>query len=193
MRRSANLLGRSMREKKPQGGLRAGPKRGRPSLPSPEEGRRLVAAFMSIRDAAAREKIISLVERKSRIDKYSKSLVTVRMRFWIEAGLVALSGLLTILTLFSRDWIEALTGFDPDNQDGLLSGRSSPHCFSSTPCCPSPPSPIGAAFIRARFSRADDEALMRGRHTLGDADGGRSDRGASKARVARCAAKYTTP
>jgi hypothetical protein len=42
----------------------------------------------------------------------------VRMRFWLEAGLAALCGFLAILTLFTRDWIEALTGFDPDNHNG---------------------------------------------------------------------------
>ena len=42
----------------------------------------------------------------------------VRIRFWIEAGLAALCGFLAILTLFTRDWIEALTGFDPDDHNG---------------------------------------------------------------------------
>ena len=110
-----------MAEKETQGGLRfllAGPKRGGASLPSPEESRRLVAAFMGVKDAAAREKIISLVERKSRIDEDSKSPVSVRMRFWIETGLAALSGFLTVLTLFTRDWIEAVTGLDLDNHGG---------------------------------------------------------------------------
>ena len=42
----------------------------------------------------------------------------LRMRFRIEAGLASLSGLLAILTIFSHDWIEALTGFDPDERSG---------------------------------------------------------------------------
>ena len=42
----------------------------------------------------------------------------LRVRFWVEAGLAALCALLAILTLFTRDWIEALTGFDPDNHNG---------------------------------------------------------------------------
>jgi hypothetical protein len=45
---------------------------------------------------------------------------TVRIRFWLEAGLAVLSGSLAILTLFWRDWIEALTGFDPDHHNGSL-------------------------------------------------------------------------
>jgi len=44
----------------------------------------------------------------------------VRIRFWIEAGLAALCGFLAILTLFTRDWIEALTGFDPDDHNGSI-------------------------------------------------------------------------
>ena len=65
-----------------------------PSPPSAEEGRRLVAAFAPARTSS------------------------VRVRFWVEAGLAALCGFLGILTLFTRDWIEALTGFDPDSHNG---------------------------------------------------------------------------
>ena len=43
---------------------------------------------------------------------------SIRARLWIEGGLATLSGFLAILTLFTRDWIEALTGFDPDNHNG---------------------------------------------------------------------------
>jgi hypothetical protein len=42
----------------------------------------------------------------------------VRVRFWFEAGLASFCGFLAILTLFWRDWIEALTGFDPDHHSG---------------------------------------------------------------------------
>ncbi len=75
-----------------------------PSPSSAEEGGRLVAAFT--------ESPASISTRSSR------KVSTVRMRFWIEAGLAALSGLLGVLTLFTRDWIEALTGFDPDKHNG---------------------------------------------------------------------------
>lgn len=43
---------------------------------------------------------------------------SIRARLWVEGGLAALSGFLAILTLFTRDWVEALTGFDPDNHNG---------------------------------------------------------------------------
>jgi hypothetical protein len=43
---------------------------------------------------------------------------SVRGWFWVEAGPAAIAGFLAILTLFSQDWIEALTGFDPDSHDG---------------------------------------------------------------------------
>jgi hypothetical protein len=43
---------------------------------------------------------------------------TVRLRFWLETGLAGLTGALAIVTLFWRDWIEALTGFDPDHHNG---------------------------------------------------------------------------
>jgi hypothetical protein len=38
-----------------------------PSSPSTKEGRRLVVAFMAIKDAAVRDALISLIERISRI------------------------------------------------------------------------------------------------------------------------------
>ena len=43
---------------------------------------------------------------------------SLRMRFWFEAGLASACGALALLTLFLRDWIEALTGFNPDRGNG---------------------------------------------------------------------------
>jgi hypothetical protein len=42
----------------------------------------------------------------------------VRARFWLEAVLAVLCGGLAVLTVFWRDWIEAVTGFDPDHHNG---------------------------------------------------------------------------
>jgi hypothetical protein len=42
---------------------------------------------------------------------------TIRARFWFEAGLTSLCGFLAVLTGFWQDWIEALTGFDPDHHN----------------------------------------------------------------------------
>jgi len=43
---------------------------------------------------------------------------TVRARFWLESGLAGLCAVLATATVFWRDWIEALTGFDPDHHNG---------------------------------------------------------------------------
>jgi hypothetical protein len=43
-----------------------------------------------------------------------------RPRFWIQSGLAVLSGLLCVLTLVRRDWIEAIFGVDPDAHSGAL-------------------------------------------------------------------------
>lgn len=42
------------------------------------------------------------------------------IRFWVEAGLSVSCGFLFLLTLLWRDWIEAVTGFDPDHHSGFL-------------------------------------------------------------------------
>jgi hypothetical protein len=44
----------------------------------------------------------------------------VRSRFWVEAALAALASALGVLTLIAPDWIEALTGVDPDAHSGSL-------------------------------------------------------------------------
>jgi hypothetical protein len=41
----------------------------------------------------------------------------LRPRFWVEAGTAIASGLLAVVTLFWKDWIE-VTGWDPDNHSG---------------------------------------------------------------------------
>jgi hypothetical protein len=44
----------------------------------------------------------------------------VRARFWPETALASACGFLAVLTVFWRDWIEALTGVDPDRHSGSL-------------------------------------------------------------------------
>ncbi len=53
----------------------------------------------------------------------------------IEASLAVLTGVLGILTLFWRDWIEALTGWNPDHHSGSLEiGLISVLLISSVGC-----------------------------------------------------------
>jgi hypothetical protein len=44
----------------------------------------------------------------------------VRRRFWIETGLALVSGLLALLTLLWKDWIELVFKVDPDASSGAL-------------------------------------------------------------------------
>jgi uncharacterized membrane protein len=44
----------------------------------------------------------------------------VRPIFWVEAGLAAITGVLAIITPFFPDWIEAVSGWDPDQHDGSV-------------------------------------------------------------------------
>lgn len=45
---------------------------------------------------------------------------TIRARFWLEIALASLSLFLAVMTVFWRDWVEALTGFDPDRHSGSV-------------------------------------------------------------------------
>ena len=41
-------------------------------------------------------------------------------RFWVEAILAGLGLILFVVTLFTREWFELLTGLDPDGGSGSL-------------------------------------------------------------------------
>jgi hypothetical protein len=43
-----------------------------------------------------------------------------RRRFWIEAGAASITGLLCIITPIWPDWIEIISGWDPDQHDGSV-------------------------------------------------------------------------
>jgi len=42
------------------------------------------------------------------------------LKFWIGSGAAIASGVLGILTIVSKEWIEVLFGADPDGGSGLL-------------------------------------------------------------------------
>ncbi len=43
-----------------------------------------------------------------------------RPLFWIEIGLAAITGLLALITPIVPDWIEVISGWDPDQRDGSV-------------------------------------------------------------------------
>jgi len=44
----------------------------------------------------------------------------LRGRFWVEAALAVIAGLLTVLTIAVPEWIEVAFNIDPDQGSGLL-------------------------------------------------------------------------
>jgi hypothetical protein len=45
---------------------------------------------------------------------------TLRWRFWLETSIAIVTGILFVVTLLLRDWIEIVFGVDPDNRSGAL-------------------------------------------------------------------------
>ena len=43
-----------------------------------------------------------------------------RPLFWIEVGLAAITGVLALITPICPDWIEFVSGWDPDQHDGSV-------------------------------------------------------------------------
>lgn len=44
----------------------------------------------------------------------------LRYRFWIESILGSGAGILTLVTIIRRDWIESIFGIDPDKGNGSI-------------------------------------------------------------------------
>jgi hypothetical protein len=44
----------------------------------------------------------------------------LRRRFWVEAALASAAGILCLITPIWPDWIEMVSGWDPDQHDGSV-------------------------------------------------------------------------
>ncbi len=44
----------------------------------------------------------------------------LRPIFWLETGMATITGILFVITLVWRDWIEIVFNIDPDNRNGSL-------------------------------------------------------------------------
>lgn len=44
----------------------------------------------------------------------------MRSRFWLETGMGTITGILFVITLMWRDWIEIVFGVTPDSGNGWL-------------------------------------------------------------------------
>jgi hypothetical protein len=44
----------------------------------------------------------------------------LKWRFWLETGVAIATGVMLVITLVRRYWIEVVFGIDPDNSSGTL-------------------------------------------------------------------------
>jgi len=61
---------------------------------------------------------MSLGDHNRRDLFWSDTAMRVRARFWFEALLAALTSSVFVLTIVSRNWIEAVFAIDPDRSSG---------------------------------------------------------------------------
>jgi hypothetical protein len=54
------------------------------------------------------------------------------IRFWIEAAMASITGVLAILTLIWKDWIEIVFGVDPDHHNGSFEWLIVAVCLAAT-------------------------------------------------------------
>jgi hypothetical protein len=44
----------------------------------------------------------------------------LRLRFWAQTGMALISGVILLMTVLWRDWVEIVFGVDPDSHSGSL-------------------------------------------------------------------------
>ena len=80
---------------------------------------------------------------------------SLRARFWFESVAAVGGMILFVLTLFTREWFEVLTGLDPDSGNGallcwaLLPSRCSPYDASTSAQLPLRQTHSCSAAVRA--------------------------------------------
>jgi hypothetical protein len=57
---------------------------------------------------------------RSNSERKTAMETTLRARFWLETALALLGGCFFAVTLFWPEWIEELTGFEPDDYSGSV-------------------------------------------------------------------------
>jgi hypothetical protein len=103
-----------------------------PVLSCVEEGT-IVALSRGARDGTSEIAVVQPLERTgTALDPWPRTAVPMRReearpmtrrlrrRFWWEAGLAGLTGLLLLLTLITPQWIEVLFEAEPDGGSGAL-------------------------------------------------------------------------
>jgi len=61
---------------------------------------------------------VGYADPPSRGERMNGNTPVVRIRFWLQVTLSAAALLLMVVTLISPEWIEFLTGWDPDHGNG---------------------------------------------------------------------------
>jgi hypothetical protein len=76
-----------------------------------------MTTITTTRTSAAGTNSVSAIER---LDHSEEEGMYHRRWFWLEIGLASLTGLLALVTTVFPDWIEFVSGWDPDQHDGSV-------------------------------------------------------------------------